>query len=252
MGTDNGRGNGMDVVDVSATEALAALLDVVRTKDAAGDGEGALGVLDDAGPSVRRMGSYHFTRGALLFRLGRLDEAIVAFEQAVEKEPEVAEFASNLGAALFERARRGGLLSGDSPVAQAGTVADAAGVGEDAGPAERRAALADLARASSLLEHAVSLSPRLPSVYSNLGLVRAVEGRAADALAAFDQALTLAPDDVATLYNRAAALSQLGELEECVRTLDRILALKPGFAPAQASRENTLRRLATHLSQGQP
>ena len=136
-------------------------------------------------------------------------------------EPEVAEFHSNLGAALFERARRSGALS-------------------EAPPEQARA---DLQRAAKCLEHAATLSPRLPSVFSNLGLVRTAQGDAEAALTAFDRALALDGGDVPTLYNRAAALSQLGRHEDCLRTLERLLEVDPTFAPAKASRENTLKRL---------
>ncbi len=200
---------------------LETLLGEVCAKEAAGDRVAAFRLLDRAPQALQHLGSYHFTRGALSFRMGEVSRAIDAFERAVRLGPEVAEYHSNLGAALFERARRSGALS-EAPPAQAE---------------------GDLQRAAECLERACGLSPRRASVFSNLGLVRTAQGRAEEALTAFDQALALDPDDVPTLYNLAAAQAQLGRDEACLQTLERLLEVDPRFAPAKASRESTLSKL---------
>ncbi|MBX5482876.1 MAG: tetratricopeptide repeat protein [Myxococcaceae bacterium] len=205
-----------------SVEALRALLDQVRRTEAAGDRIAAHRLLDRAPLELRRFGSFHYARGALAFRLGDVTRAVEAFEQAVQLEPLVAEFHANLGAALFERARRTGGLE----------------------PRGENAPLhADLLRAEAALQRAAELTPKLSSVFNNLGLVRCELGQWTDALDAFDRALSLNPRDVHALYNRAAALSQLNRHEESLTTLEAILEIDPSFGPARASRKSTLERL---------
>ncbi|MGA9521002.1 MAG: tetratricopeptide repeat protein [Myxococcaceae bacterium] len=204
---------------MNSAEALATLLEYVRDAEREGDLVRAHGLLDGADDPLRHMGCWHFTRGALAFRSGDVSRAIDAFERAVALEPELAEFHANLGAALFERARRSGALESGAQGSR------------------------DLSRALEVLEKAVTLSPKLPSVFNNLGLVRAACGHFEGALDAYDRALQLDASNANALYNRAAALHRLGCEEDCLACLDLLLQRHPDFAPAKASRENTLRRL---------
>ena len=128
----------------------------------------------------------------------------------------------DLGAALFERARRTGALE---PRGESAPVHP------------------DLLAAEVALERAAQLSPELAAVFNNLGLVRAALGRYEEALRAFDAALAIDPGDVHTLYNRAAVLAQLGRDEACLRALEAVLEVDPGFAPAKASRQSLLDRM---------
>ena len=201
---------------------IRELMEKVRQHERDGDLVTAHRLLDWAGPEVRKEGSFHYARGALAFRLGDVTRAVEAFEHAVELEPEIAEFHANLGAALFERARRTGAL-------------------ESRG--EQAPLHVDLVRAREALEHAAQLSPKLPSVFNNLGLVWMGLGHFEPALEAFERALALEPTDVHALYNRAAALSALERNDECLTCLERVLGIAPEFAPARASREALLQRM---------
>ena len=204
------------------TESLQNLLEEVHTLERQGDVGRACELLDNAAEPLRQMGRLHYVRGALAFRAGDVVRAISSFERAVELEPRTAEYQSNLGAALFERARRTGALM--------------------PGVSDPRVA-EDLHRAAKILELAATLSPELPDVFNNLGMARAACGQPEAALEAYDRALEMDARDVHALYNRAAALHLLGREQECLAVLDRLIELAPDFAPARASRENTLRRL---------
>jgi tetratricopeptide (TPR) repeat protein len=144
-------------------------------------------------------------------REGKLDEAVAQLEQAVQREPEVAEYRSNLGAALLEK-----LKAGDASVGK---------------------------RALEQLELAVQWGATLPDVYANLSFARLAAGDANGALAAADVAVRLDEKHVPSLYNRAAALNALNQLTPCLDTLDTILKLSPGFPPALQSRANTLKKM---------
>lgn len=186
------------------------LLDKARAKETSGDRTGAVALLDGA-PETLRTGAWSYARGALALRGGDVKLAITFFETAVAKEPELAEYRSNLGAALLELAKAGDPASGQ--------------------------------RALEELELAVQWGPTLPGTHTNLGLARLVKGDATGALAALDQALTIDPKHVPALYNRAAALNALGRLDDCLAALDATLALAPDFAPALTSRQHTLKKL---------
>ncbi|MCI3134523.1 tetratricopeptide repeat protein [Phenylobacterium aquaticum] len=82
-------------------------------------------------------------------------------------------------------------------------------------------------------------NPRHPGVFSLLGRL-AADGRAEEALAAYDQALALAPDHAPTVSNRAQALRALGRSAEALAAYDRALTLKPDYAVAWCNRAETL------------
>lgn len=186
------------------------LLDQARAKETAGDVIGAVAVLDGA-PETLRTGAWHFARGTLALRGGDVKQAITFFEAAVAKEPELAEYRANLGAALLEQAKAGDKAAGERALAE--------------------------------LELAVQWGPTLPTAHTNLGLARLLAGDAKGALAALDQAVKIDPRHVPALYNRAAALNALGRLDDCLAALDATLAIAPGFPPAVTSRQNTLKKL---------
>lgn len=144
-------------------------------------------------------------------RAGKLEDGIAQLELAVQREPEVAEYRSNLGAALLEKVK-----AGDASVGK---------------------------RALEQLELAVQWGASLPDVFANLSFARLVNGDANGALMAADVGVRMNRQHVPSLYNRAAALNQLNQLVPCLSTLDDILKLSPGFAPAVQSRANTLKKM---------
>jgi tetratricopeptide (TPR) repeat protein len=65
-------------------------------------------------------------------------------------------------------------------------------------------------------------------------------GRFAEARAAFEDVLRIAPQEAAPRVNLAAALQALGLAEEALNALDQAIALDPTLAAAQAARGNLL------------
>lgn len=191
-------------------QTIDQVLNEARTRELAGDVAGAAQVLDQA-PEAVRTGAWFFARGAMSMRAGRVDDALKRFEEAVAREPEVAEYRGNLGAALLELARGG----------------DAAAK----------------VRAREELELAAKWGPTLPSVHTNLAVARLISGDPQGALEAAEEALKLDPKHLPALYNKAAALSALGQLEACLAVLDRVLEMAPGLPAAVASRVSTLKKL---------
>jgi tetratricopeptide (TPR) repeat protein len=196
-------------------QTIDQVLNEARARELSGDVAGATRVLDQA-PEAVRTGAWYFARGAMSMQAGRVDDALKRFEEAVAKEPEVPEYRGNLGAALLELAR--------------------------AGDAKAKA------RALTELELAAQWGPTLPSVHTNLAVARLISGDAQGALEAATQALKLDPQHLPALYNKAAALSALGQLEACLVVLDQVLARAPGLPAAVASRVATLKKLGRATS----
>ena len=73
-----------------------------------------------------------------------------------------------------------------------------------------RGELDDFAAAVVSFEHAVALNPNAAGSWSNLGMMRKVEGRFPEAIEAHDRAVGLAPDNHRFRVNRAVALLKMG------------------------------------------
>jgi predicted O-linked N-acetylglucosamine transferase (SPINDLY family) len=76
-----------------------------------------------------------------------------------------------------------------------------------------------------------------------LAIVRSRLGRLQEALAGYDQALAIKPDNVPALYNRGVTLQGLKRFEDAVASYDQALAIRPDYAEALNNRGNALRDL---------
>lgn len=192
---------------VNADDILEAALD--RAFAATSPAE-ALKILDAAvktAPVIDEAALWHHARAHVLVGLGRSDDAIAAADRAVNLEPGMPDFATNLAAALLQRYRQN----------------------KDRG---------DLEKARVALDGAVLLGPRTSEVRATLAIVLEQLGLPALALTVCDDNLRLFPDDAPTLYNRAAALVALSRKPEAIAILT---ALAPRFPPAAEA----LKRQAT-------
>src|SRR5690348_14904181 len=76
-----------------------------------------------------------------------------------------------------------------------------------------------------------------------LGVLRAQQGRMAEALEKIDAARALAPDDAEIRLNRANVLKSTGRPEDALAEYDLALTLKPGWAQAENNRGTVLKAL---------
>jgi tetratricopeptide (TPR) repeat protein len=196
---------------VTPEHELDQLLKKARQAAEGGDFAAAGTVLDGAPEGFRGAGSWNYARGGVALRAGQVELALKYLEEAVRLEPEVAEYRSNLGAALLEQAKAG------VPGA--------------------------LERALEVLEGALRWGPVFPTTHTNLGLAYLMSKQFTEALDAFDAALRLDATHVPALYNRAATLHAMGRLKPCLAALDATLAVAPGFPPAVESRKNVAAKL---------
>jgi len=149
----------------------------------------------------------HFNLGNALTSAGRRAEAAQCFLTALRIEPGFARAAVNLSARLRE-------LGAPEAALQAADLA------VHALPDLPQAHLAqacvhyDLGRfteAETCLRRALALQPGWAVALANLGLVRAAAGRPADALCAYNDAISVDPGNAQARFGRATCLLSLGD-----------------------------------------
>ncbi|MEA2952493.1 MAG: hypothetical protein QOJ96_2013, partial [Alphaproteobacteria bacterium] len=94
-----------------------------------------------------------------------------------------------------------------------------------------------------LIAAALKTDSKSVAALSNYGLVLDKLGSRADAVATYDKALALAPDNAALHYNRGIVLHALGRDAEAVQSYDKALAIRPNDADTLSDRGNALRVL---------
>jgi tetratricopeptide (TPR) repeat protein len=98
------------------------------------------------------------------------------------------------------------------------------------------------AEALPLMEAAIRSNPRSASALTNRGNVLMSLGRQQEALESYDGSLALQAD-AETLFNRAVALQALCRFQESVAAYDALLSQRPDHAQAWANRGNALHEL---------
>ena len=135
---------------------------------------------------------YLVTLGSALQNLGRLEEALKAFDKAVQLKPDVAELWKNLGNVLVELER----------------------------PAE----------ALLSFQHVLTLDPRHWESANRCAVLFHQLGRLEEAIKQFDVCDQLKPDHALTLRARTRSLRDLNRLEEALLDSQRAHALDPSDA----------------------
>ncbi len=164
-----------------------------------------------------------FTHAFALHREGRLEEAAMAYEQVLEKDPQDFDALHLLGviAARSRNPSRAVDLIGRAIAVNPGVAAAHSNLG---------AALKELKRleeAVASYERAIQIDPNTPQAYSNRGNALQELRRMKEAVDSYDRALTLKPDYAEAWYNRANALRHLKRLEEASASFERALVLQP-------------------------
>jgi TPR repeat/Tetratricopeptide repeat len=101
----------------------------------------------------------------------------------------------------------------------------------------------DGGEAERLCRTAIAAEPEHFDAHHLLGVVQTRLGTERQALASYDRALAIRPDDVQALSNRSVALDGLGHFDDALAGFDKALSIRPEYPPALANRGNTLRAL---------
>jgi protein O-mannosyl-transferase len=146
----------------------------------------------------------HYNLGIALNNMGKTDEAIAHYQQAIELRPNYAEAHYNLGRLL----------------AQKGQLDDAL----------------------THYKKALEINPADAEAWNNLGVTLFGIGRVDDAIAHYQHALEIRPDYAEASCNLANALLSKGDLDEAIRRYSACLALSPNQVEAQYDLASALLR----------
>ncbi len=143
----------------------------------------------------------YLSYGSVFFQRGYYEQAGASFERALRDDPSSAEALYGVGSVYLQQ--------------------------------QKRAEARDCFQRTTKLQAAYP--DTLPNAWNNLGLLAAREGRAAEAVPYFQQALRLNPDHLIALQNLGNAYRQLWQWEDARKTLDRAVELGPEDAEVNYS-----------------
>ena len=170
----------------------------------------------------------HNDLGAALMQVGKIEDAIGQYEQALRLKPDYAEAHNNLGI----------VLAGQGKIAEAiAEFAAALRIKPDLAEAHYNLgnALAGQGRVSEAMAEyaaAVRIKPDYADALHNLGIVLASQGRISEAIAEYAVALRIKPDYAEAHYNLGVALANQGRVSEAMAEYRETLRLTPDWPPA--------------------
>ncbi|MEM8503854.1 MAG: tetratricopeptide repeat protein [Cyanobacteria bacterium P01_D01_bin.1] len=167
-------------------------------------------------------------KGVDLSALGRNEAAVAAYDQALAIKPDKHEALYNKGIALSALGRKEEAIAAyDQALAIKPDYHEALNnKGNDL------SALGRKEDAVAAYDQALAIKPDYHDALNNKGVALSALGRNEDAVAAYDQALAIKPDKHEALYNKGVALSALGRNEDAVAAYDQALAIKPDYHDA--------------------
>jgi tetratricopeptide (TPR) repeat protein len=204
----------------------------------------------------------HYNLGQALGDVGRFDEAVAQYQEALRIQPDYADAHNNLGMIW---AGRGQILQAigeyrkalDASPQHAQAHNNLANALESQGEADEAlthyqqavesrpdfaeahyhlgnawSARGEVDRAIAEYGKALAIRPDLAEAHNNLGLALADRRDLAAAIAQYEQALRLKPDHAAAHYNLAGALAGRGELDQAVAHYQQAVKIQPRFAEA--------------------
>jgi tetratricopeptide (TPR) repeat protein len=180
-------------------------------------------------------------------RLGRGQDAVASFERALRADPRHAEAARNLGTALGAAGRRDDAIAAyERAIAAAPGMAEAR---EDV--AVLLAAAGRLDEAETQLREAIRRAPS-PRAFMQLGATFVARARWAEAAAAYENALRLAPRSIEASAGLAEAYAGLGDFPRAATAVERARSLADGEGRTSTAAELARRLAAYRAGTGSP
>jgi tetratricopeptide (TPR) repeat protein len=181
---------------------------------------------------TRNNGRAHGNLAMALADLGRTDEAIPHYTEAIRIWPELADVHVNLANVLAGQRKTAEAISHyqDALRYRPNNINAHNGLGS---------ALDDQGKYDEAIVHyraALRLEPGSARILNNLGAALVNQGKLDEAASHLVEAAKLAPEDADLQYNAAAVLERLGRFEEAGRYAGAALLLRPDHPQAQALR----------------
>jgi protein O-GlcNAc transferase len=141
--------------------------------------------------------------GDAFLGLGRPEDAVASYRQAITLQPDYAEAHFSLGIAFQNRGR--------------------------------------MSDAAACYREAIAIRPDYAGAHNNLGHILQIQNRPDEAIRHCLDALALDPDFVEAYCNMGNAFQAQGKLEEAVECHRRTIVLRPGYAEGHSNLGNVLR-----------
>ncbi|HEY2946317.1 MAG TPA: tetratricopeptide repeat protein, partial [Vicinamibacteria bacterium] len=177
-----------------------------------------------AAHSRRTAGSYN-NEGLILRDSGKREEAIKAFEKALELDPDLTSALWNLSDSLF--ANKGDLARSDELLIHAFANGLPEGTRYLVGRAIGYQRAGQLDRSLDLVARAIAVRPREPELWLFKGRYRVEKGECRGALEDFRKAVKLAPENPAAHASEGLACLCLGDRTGARKSFERSLELDP-------------------------
>jgi len=186
-------------------------------------GKNALEALQTAARWLPNDAGAHNNLGNALGRLGRLDEALASYRQALLLSPDFPEAHHNLGRAYLDLGQL------DSAVASCHRAVQfkprCAEAHETLGNA--LLGLGKLEEACASYRRALEINPNFADAHRNLGLAQRLQGHSAEADASCRRALEIDPQSAATFVILADSSADRGQFAEAEALLRQAIAIEP-------------------------
>ena len=150
----------------------------------------------------------YFRRGNLFFNLGKLEDAIKAYGEAIKIHRGYAGAWTNLGVAL-------------------------SGLGKNKD-------------AVKVFDKAIKINPNIAETWYNKGNTLSELGKYKDAVKVYDKAIEIKPVYFKAWYNKGNALSKLGKYEDALKAHDKAIEINSKDAEAWNNKGNVFRELGKY------
>ncbi len=178
----------------------------------------------------------HINLGDALLQKGNVDEAVVHFQKALEIMPDYAEAHNNLGNALFQKGKVDEAIAHYQMALQ--IIPNFAKAHISLGNALFQKGKVD--EAITHYQTALQIKPDFAEAHNILGNALLKMGKVDEAITQYQQALQIKPDYAEARINLGNALLQSGEVDKAVAQYQQALQIKPDYAEAHINLGNAL------------
>jgi len=171
----------------------------------------------------------HYNLGNALMRKGNVEEAIAHFQSALESKPDDAKARYNLAVALLQKGNMDQAIDQFRQVLQ--IKPDDVVARNNLGNALFQNGAAEEAVAQ--FQKVLQLKPEYAEAHFNLGYLLLQTGRLDEAVLQFQMVLQFKPDNEETHYQLGNALFQKGKVDEAMVQYQKAVQINPDYSEAQ-------------------
>ena len=175
--------------------------------------------------------------GASGVQIGQLDQAVLAFQNAINIKPDYATAYNNMGNALKDQGKHEEAIEAYSKALS--IKPDFAEVYYNMG-----IALKDYGKEEEAIEaysKAINIQPDYAAAHFNMGLALKAQGKIQEAIEAYSKAISIDPNDPESYNNIGIALKDQGKEEEAIEAYNTALLIKPDYVEAKKNLVETLK-----------